>query len=84
MSSLINEVQTFVVDNFLFGTNGDTLSAEDSLIEKGLIDSTGVLELVAFLQETFQIRVDDHEIVPANLDSIGKIAAFVRLKKGAC
>jgi acyl carrier protein len=84
MSSLINEVRTFIVDNFLFGTNGDVLSAEDSLIEKGLIDSTGVLELVAFIQETFQIRVEDHEIVPANLDSIGKIATFVRLKKGAC
>jgi acyl carrier protein len=64
--------------------NGDVLSLEDSLIEKGLIDSTGVLELVTFIQETFQIRVEDHEIVPANLDSIGKIATFVRLKKGAC
>jgi len=84
MSSLINEVRTFIVDNFLFGTNGDVLSPEDSLIEKGLIDSTGVLELVAFIQETFQISVEDHEIVPANLDSIGKIATFVRLKKGAC
>ena len=84
MSSLINEVRRFIVDNFLFGTNGDVLSPEDSLIEKGLIDSTGVLELVAFIQETFQIRVEDHEIVPANLDSIGKIATFVRLKKGAC
>ncbi len=84
MSSLINEVQIFIVDNFLFGTNGDVLSPEDSLIEKGLIDSTGVLELVAFIQETFQIRVEDHEIVPANLDSIEKIATFVRLKKSAC
>jgi len=84
MSSLINEVRRFIVDNFLFGTNGDVLSPEDSLIEKGLIDSTGVLELVAFIQETFQICVEDHEIVPANLDSIGKIATFVRLKKGAC
>jgi acyl carrier protein len=76
------EVRQFIIDNFLFGESGDDLSAEDSLLEKGLIDSTGILELVGFVQKTYGIKVGDHEIVPANLDSIWKIAEFIRQKTG--
>lgn len=82
MQPFESEVRQFVIDNFLFGESGDDLSLEDSLLEKGLIDSTGILELVGFLQKTFGVKIEDHEIVPANLDSIQKIAAFVRQKLG--
>ena len=77
-----NEVRQFILDNFLFGENEAELSAHDSLLEKGLIDSTGILELVGFVQTTFGVKVEDDEIVPANLDSIYKVARFVRQKKG--
>jgi acyl carrier protein len=76
------EIRQFIIDNFLFGEGGSDLSASDSLLEKGLIDSTGILELVGFLQARFGVDIEDHEIVPTNLDSIDKIARFVQRKKG--
>ncbi len=82
MQPFESEVRQFVIDNFLFGEKGDDLSLEDSLLEKGLIDSTGILEMVGFLQKTFGIKIEDDEIVPANLDSIHKIGAFIRQKLG--
>ena len=82
MSQFEDEVRQFIVANFLFGENEAELSVHDSLLEKGLIDSTGILELVGFVQTTFSLTVDDDEIVPANLDSIYKVARFIRQKKG--
>jgi acyl carrier protein len=70
-------VSAFLIDNFRFGDPGVTIDPEESLIEAGFIDSTGVLELVAFLEETFAITVADEEIVPANLDALSAIAAYV-------
>jgi acyl carrier protein len=76
------EVRRFIIDSFLFGEERGDLSVHDSLLEKGLIDSTGILELVGFVQDTFGVRIEDHEIIPANLDSISKIAEFISRKKG--
>jgi acyl carrier protein len=80
MQPFETEVRQFIIDNFLFGENADDLKSEDSLLEKGLIDSTGILELVGFVEKTYRIKVADEEIVPANLDSICKIATFIRQK----
>jgi acyl carrier protein len=74
-----NEVRSFVITNFLFGQPTD-LQPEDSLLGKGLIDSTGVLELVDFLQEHFAIKVEDEEVIPDNLDSVRNIATYVARK----
>ena len=82
MQPFESEIRQFVIDNFLFGEGGSDLSAHDSLLEKGLIDSTGILELVSFVQEKFGVKIEDHEIIPANLDSIEKIARFIQQKKG--
>lgn len=82
MRSYETEVRAFVVQNFLFGEDGDGLKAHESLLERGIIDSTGILELVGFVQEKFSLRIEDHEIVPANLDSIEKIVRFIELKTG--
>lgn len=82
MDSLDGKIRSFIVDNFLFGEGEDGLGNEDSLLENGLIDSTGILELVAFIQQTFEIAIQDDEIVPDNLDSIDKISTFVRRKEG--
>lgn len=73
----------FVIENFLFGDDSHPLPSDSSLIDNDLIDSTGVLELVGFIEERFAIRVVDAEIVPDNLDSIDRIADFIARKQAA-
>ena len=77
--SIENRVQEFIKENFIFDGE-DQLGDEDSLLEKGIIDSTGVLELVAFLEETYQFKIRDEELIPENLDSIKNISYYVRKK----
>lgn len=73
-------VRAFVIENFLFGDATQALADTDSLIENGIIDSTGVLELVAFIEDQYGITVADADIVPANLDSLARITAFITSK----
>ena len=75
------ELRRFVVDNFLYGKE-QKFSDEDSLMELGFLDSTGVLELVNFLEKKYGIVVDDADLLPENLDSINNLARFVRGKLG--
>ena len=70
------DIRQFVIANFLFG-EGDSLRDDDSFLETGLIDSTGVLELVGFLGKQFSVTVEDHELVPENLDSVAQVANYV-------
>jgi len=74
-----SEIYKFVVDNFMFGQAAG-LACDESLLQRGVIDSTGVLELVSFLQENFNITVEDNEIIPANLETINGIVAYVNKK----
>lgn len=74
------EVRTFIVENFLFGEDDPTLQAHTSLLEHGIVDSTGILELVAFIESTYGFRLDDGELTAENLDSIELISAFVNRK----
>jgi acyl carrier protein len=76
------DVTTFIVDNFLFGNTADAPKPETSFMETSLIDSTGILELVAHLESAYGVSVADEELVPENLDSVANIAAFVVRKKG--
>lgn len=71
-------VRTFICDNFIV-REGD-FTDDDSMLEKQIIDSTGVLELVAFLEERFGISITDEDITPGNLDSVERICAFVHRK----
>jgi len=73
-------VRKFIEDNFLFREDRAAIGDGESLIDAGLIDSTGVLELVAFLEGEFDLRMADAEIVPENLDSIRAIVRFVESK----
>jgi acyl carrier protein len=73
------EVRSFITDNFLFGQSGN-FSDEDSFLENGLIDSMGILTLVDFVSEKYQISVADEEILPDNWDSVLRIANFVQSK----
>ncbi|MBM4060704.1 MAG: acyl carrier protein [Planctomycetes bacterium] len=79
---LARRIRDFVVTNFLFG-DGAGLTASQSLLRTGVIDSTGALELITWLENDFHISVDDAEVVPANLDSLDNIAAFLRRKLAA-
>jgi acyl carrier protein len=74
------QIVEFITTNFLFDESSNVLGEVDSLLETGVIDSTGVLELVAFIEETYGIKIDDDEIVPENLDSIENITLFVTQK----
>ncbi len=75
-------ITQFVIDTFLFGYT-DEISPSDSLLDTGVIDSTGIMELIIFLEETFNISVADEELVPENLDSIERIAQYVDRKLSA-
>lgn len=77
------EIRTFLAENFPLGEDPGALRADASLLEAGIIDSTGVLELVGFIEETYGIRVEDEELLPENLDSIQSIVGFVERKRGA-
>jgi acyl carrier protein len=74
------KVRKFIEDNFLFREDRAGIDDGQSLIDAGLIDSTGVLELVAFLEGEFDLRMADAEIVPENLDSIRAIVRYVESK----
>ena len=74
-------IRAFIVENFLFGDDSHPLAAEQSLIDNDLVDSTGILELVGFIEERFAIKIADADIVPANLDSIDRIAGFIARKQ---
>ena len=75
------DIRTFIIDNFLFGDESQPLPDDLSLIDNDLVDSTGILELVSFIEEHFEVKIEDADIVPANLDTIGKIVAFVGRKR---
>jgi acyl carrier protein len=75
--ALNNELRQFVIDNFMFGKPGEGFANSDSFLERGIIDSTGVMELIAFLEERYGIKLHDQDLVPDNLDSIDGLARFV-------
>ena len=75
------QIRDFVTSNF-YVPDADALTDDASLLDAGIIDSTGVLEVIGFIEDTYEIEVEDEEMVPENLDSIDAIAAFVARKKG--
>jgi acyl carrier protein len=77
-----NIVRNFIIENFLFEED-ENLRENTSFLENGIIDSTGILELVTFLEETFEITVEDEELIPENLDSISNVVRYIQTKLGA-
>jgi len=78
-----DKVREYIVENFLFGDDEPLTSDTISLLDDGIIDSVGVMELVAFLEQDFGIGVDDDELVPDNFDSVANLVAFVGRKTAA-
>lgn len=81
MEQIKDSIKKFVLENFLFGADDDALNYDDSFLEKGIVDSTGVLEVVSFIEDEFNIAVDDEELIPENLDTINNLAGFVKRKQ---
>jgi acyl carrier protein len=72
-------IRDYVIDNFLFG-DANGLKDDTSFLDEGIVDSTGIIELVAFVEKSFNIEVEDDDIVPENFDSIANIAGFLEKK----
>ena len=83
VDTVLSDTRQFIVESFLVGHDDGKLSDEVSLLGEGIIDSTGILELVNHVEKTYGISVLDEEMTAENLDSVAKIAEFVRRKTGA-
>ena len=77
--SFVPLIRAFVLENYVYGQEM-TFADSDSFLESGIIDSTGVLQLVTYLEETYDIRVEDDELTPDNLDSVDSVAAYLGRK----
>lgn len=82
LAAVKDRVRTFIVDNFLFGEDRP-IGDDESFLETGLIDSTGILELIRFIEDSFSLTIKDEEMVPENLDSLSGIARYVESKRAA-
>lgn len=74
------KIRGFIVENFLFGSDDGSLKDGDSFLESGIIDSTGILEVVGFVEDEFGFDVNDEELVPENFDSIDRLVAYIERK----
>jgi acyl carrier protein len=75
-------IRAFIEENFLFGADSSRLTDTTSFLESGTIDSTGILEMIQFIESTYGVRVEDSEMLPQYLDSIDNVARFVEMKQG--
>ena len=74
------KIRGFILDNFMFGASSQDLDDNASFLDTGIIDSTGVMELIGFLEEEFEITIEDTELIPDNLDSVNRVARFLEGK----
>ena len=74
------KIRAYIAENLLFSDNGFPYSDDTSFLQEGIVDSIGVMEVVTFIEGTFNITVDDHELIPDNLDSVAQLANFIRTK----
>jgi acyl carrier protein len=81
--TIAQDIREFIVSNFLYGQDEGKLADDQSLLEHGIVDSTGVLELVGFLEQKFGVSVEDRELLPENLDSVQNATRFVSRKLDA-
>jgi len=80
---LRSEIRQFVLDDLLMGDTASMVDDGESFLETGTIDSIGVLDIVMFLEHNFQLKVQDRELVPENLDSVNRLVQFVMRKTHA-
>jgi len=78
-----SKIRAYIAENLLFSDNGFPYSDDTSFLQEGIVDSIGVMEVVTFIEGAFNITVDDHELIPDNLDSVAQLANFIRSKKAS-
>jgi acyl carrier protein len=84
MSQALHEqIRSYILENYLFTKDTSALGLDDSLLERGIVDSTGMLEVIFFIEEHLGVKINDEEMIPENLDSVNKIAEFVQGKRKA-
>ena len=81
--ALREKVRGFILENYLFTADKSALGLDDSLLGRGIVDSTGMLEIIFFIEEQLGVKVKDDEMIPDNLDSVNRIAAFVETRRKA-
>jgi acyl carrier protein len=83
-SEISAKIWRFILDNFLFGNEPESFSSRDSFLKCGIVDSTGILELIEYLEGTFRIEIREEEMLPENLDSLANVTTFVyrKISKG--
>jgi acyl carrier protein len=79
--SLRDRIQKFILENYLFTSDTSALALDDSLLGRGIVDSTGMLEIIMFIEEQLGVTVKDEDMIPENLDSVSRIAAFVESRR---
>ena len=80
-SELHKQVRDFILENYLFTDDESALRMDESLLDRGIVDSTGMLEIIMFIEDELGVTVEDHEMIPENLDSVNRIANFAGRKK---
>jgi len=75
------KIKNYILENYLFTDDQSALNSSDSFLEGGILDSTGILELIYFIEDEFGIGVKDEEMLPENLDSVDNIVAFIERKR---
>ncbi|MBI3899544.1 MAG: acyl carrier protein [Gammaproteobacteria bacterium] len=76
-----SKIREFILSNYLFTNDASALKNEDSFLKRGIIDSTGILEVIQFLDDEFGVKVADEEMSPENLDSVNNLVAFIKRKQ---
>jgi acyl carrier protein len=81
MADLVRDkVRDFILQNYLFTTDPAALGLDDSLLERGVVDSSGMMEIIFFIEEHLGVKMREDEMVPDNLDSVNKIARYVQAR----
>jgi acyl carrier protein len=80
MSDILSVLLDFIKENFIIGRSDVKIDPDVSLIESGIMDSTGVLELVEFLESTYSIKIEDEELIPENLETINNVLKLLKTK----
>jgi len=80
MQETTNKVRQFINDNFLYGVDINSLENSTSLTQSGYVDSAGIMEVIDYVEDTFKIHVEDHELMPENFDSLDGISTFINNK----
>ena len=81
MSAMHQQLRDYIVEDFLFGDTDTRFSDDDSFMENGFIDSTGILEVITYIEENFNIKINDDELIPENLDSVNNLVRFITAKQ---